>query len=114
MVPGFEHGIGLMGDEWRIGMNDGPFPYWTNPSHVYRPGEMVICAIQYACPEELIGFRYENSYLITPDGCEYLSKFPLEIDGNSKPLAFCGPRKTAFSAVSREPIAETLFCTKIG
>ena len=80
MVPGFEHGIGLMGDEWRIGMNDGPFPYWTNPSHVYRPDEMVICAIQYACPEESIGFRYENPILITPDGCEYLSKFPLEIE----------------------------------
>lgn len=80
MVPGFEHGIGLMGDEWRIGMNDGPFPYWTNPSHVYRPDEMVICAIQYACPEESIGFRYENPILITPDGCEVLSKFPLEIE----------------------------------
>ncbi|MCF8084944.1 MAG: aminopeptidase P family protein, partial [Deltaproteobacteria bacterium] len=36
MVPGFEHGIGMMGDEWRIGLNDGPFPYWTNPDHVYR------------------------------------------------------------------------------
>ncbi len=80
MVPGFEHGIGLMGDEWRIGMNDGPFPYWTNPSHVYRPDEMVICAIQYACPEKSIGFRYENPILITPDGCEFLSKFPLEIE----------------------------------
>ena len=80
MVPGFEHGIGLMGDEWRIGMNDGPFPYWTNPSHVYRPDELVICAIQYACPEESIGFRYENPILITPDGCEFLSKFPLEIE----------------------------------
>ena len=35
LVPGFEHGIGMMGDEWRIGMNDGPFPYWTNPDHRY-------------------------------------------------------------------------------
>jgi len=80
MVPGFEHGIGLMGDEWRIGMNDGPFPYWTNPEHVYRPDEMVICAIQYACPEEAIGFRYENPILISEGGCEYLSKYPLEIE----------------------------------
>jgi Xaa-Pro aminopeptidase len=80
MVPGFEHGIGLMGDEWRIGLNDGPFPYWTNPEHVYQPNEMVICAIQYACPEESIGFRYENPILITRDGCEYLSKFPLGIE----------------------------------
>ena len=80
MVPGFEHGIGLMGDEWRIGMNDGPFPYWTNPDHRYRENEMLICAMQYACPEEDIGFRYENPIVILADGCEYLSRFPLTVD----------------------------------
>jgi Xaa-Pro aminopeptidase len=80
MVPGFEHGIGLMGDEWRIGLNDGPFPYWTNPDHVYQAGEMLICAMQYACPEEEIGFRYENPILITEDGCEALSQYPLGIE----------------------------------
>ncbi len=80
MVPGFEHGIGMMGDEWRIGMNDGPLPYWTNPDHVYQPGEMLICAMQYACPEEAIGFRYENPILITETGCEPLSKYPLGIE----------------------------------
>ncbi len=80
MVPGFEHGIGMLGDEWRIGRNDGPFPYWTNPDHVYQPDEMVICAIQYACPEENIGFRYENPILILPDGCEAMSRFPLAIE----------------------------------
>lgn len=79
MVPGFEHGIGMMGDEWRIGLNDGPFPYWTNPNHVYQAGEMLICAMQYACPEENIGFRYENPILITQNGCETMSKFPLAI-----------------------------------
>jgi Xaa-Pro aminopeptidase len=80
MVPGFEHGIGLMGDEWRIGLNDGPFAYWTNPDHLYRMGEMLICAVQYACPEEEIGFRYENPILITTGGCEPLSKFRLAIE----------------------------------
>ena len=80
MVPGFEHGIGMMGDEWRIGLNDGPFAYWTNPDHVYQAGEMVICAMQYACSEEEIGFRYENPILITEDGCEAMSKFPLAIE----------------------------------
>ncbi len=80
MVPGFEHGIGLMGDEWRIGLNDGPFAYWTNPEHTYQAGEMLICAMQYACPEEEIGFRYENPILITADGCEAMSKFPLAIE----------------------------------
>lgn len=80
MVPGFEHGIGLMGDEWRIGLNDGPFPYWTNPDHVYQAGELLICAMQYACPEENIGFRYENPIVLSEDGCEALSRFPLAID----------------------------------
>lgn len=80
MVPGFEHGIGMLGDEWRIGRNDGPFQYWTNPDHIYQPGEMLICAIQYACPEENIGFRYENAILINKDDCEYMSKFPLQIE----------------------------------
>ena len=60
MVPGFKHGIGMMGDEWRIGLNDVPFPYWTNPEHIYLENEVLICAMQYACPEEKIGFRYEN------------------------------------------------------
>lgn len=80
MVPGFEHGIGLAGDEWRIGLNDGPFPYWTNPDHRYRENEVLICAMQYACPEEDIGFRYENPIVIGKDGCEALSKFPLAVD----------------------------------
>ena len=80
MVPGFEHGIGLMGDEWRIGLNDGPFPYWTNPEHVYREKELIICAMQYACPAEGIGFRYENPIVINKDGCEELSKVPLGIE----------------------------------
>lgn len=80
MVPGFEHGIGMTGDEWRIGLNDGPFAYWTNPEHEYQAGEMIICAMQYACPEEEIGFRYENPILIMERGCEVMSKFPLGID----------------------------------
>jgi Xaa-Pro aminopeptidase len=80
MVPGFEHGIGMLGDEWRIGLNDGPFPYWTNPDHVYRENELLICALQYACPAEGIGFRYENPIIIQPGGCEALSRFRLSVD----------------------------------
>ena len=80
MVPGFEHGIGLMGDEWRIGLNDGPFPYWTNPDHVYQENEVLICAMQYACPEEAIGFRYENPIVLTTEGCEAMSTYPLGIE----------------------------------
>jgi len=46
----------------------------------YQVGEMIICAMQYACPEEGIGFRYENPLLITESGCEALSKFPLAVE----------------------------------
>jgi Xaa-Pro aminopeptidase len=80
MVPGFEHGIGMVGDEWRIGLNDGPFPYWTNPDHVYQENELLICAMQYACPEDAIGFRYENPILIHSDHCEPLSQYPLGVE----------------------------------
>ncbi|HPV49923.1 MAG TPA: M24 family metallopeptidase [Smithellaceae bacterium] len=80
MVPGFEHGIGLLGDEWRIGLNNGPFPYWTNPDHVYQENEVLICAMQYACQDDNIGFRYENPIVITKTGCEEMSKFPLSVD----------------------------------
>ncbi|MFW9992104.1 MAG: M24 family metallopeptidase [Candidatus Odinarchaeota archaeon] len=79
LVPGFEHGIGLMGDEWRIGMNDGPMPYWTNPDHVYEENMMVICAMQYMAPEDSVGFRYEAPVVITKKGREVLNKTPLEV-----------------------------------
>lgn len=44
------------------------------------PNEVLICAIQYACPEEEIGFRYENPILIHTDHCEEMSKFKLSVD----------------------------------
>jgi Xaa-Pro aminopeptidase len=79
--PGCEHGIGLFGDEWRIGAkNDGPFPYWTDPDHLYQSGELLICAMQYASPDEEVGFRYENPIVLSDKGCEWLSKFPLGIE----------------------------------
>jgi len=78
MVPGFEHGIGMMGDEWRIGLNDGPFPYWTNP--ITLPAARASSAHPSSLPGRNIGFRYENPILITPDGCEAMSRFPLAIE----------------------------------
>ena len=53
----------------------GPIP--ITPT---KPDEVLICAMQYACPEEKIGFRYENPILITADGCEPLSKYPLGVE----------------------------------
>jgi Xaa-Pro aminopeptidase len=79
LVPGFEHGIGLMGDEWRIGLNTGPMPYWTDPDHVYEKNMMIICAMQYMSPEDGVGFRYEAPIIFTSKGCEVLAKTPLEV-----------------------------------
>jgi Xaa-Pro dipeptidase len=80
MVPGFEHGIGMLGDEWRIGLNEGPFPFWTDPEHTYQENEVLICAMQYACPDDDIGFRYENPIVIKKEKCEALSKFGLRVE----------------------------------
>jgi Xaa-Pro aminopeptidase len=80
MVPGFEHGIGMLGDEWRIGLNEGPFPFWTDPEHTYQENEVLICAMQYACPDDDIGFRYENPIVIKKNKCEALSKFGLRVE----------------------------------
>ncbi len=71
--------FGFMGDEWRIGMNDGPTPYWTNPDHEYKENMMLICAMQYMAPEDVVGFRYEASIVITKTGCDILAKTPLEV-----------------------------------
>lgn len=79
MVPGFEHGIGMFGDEWRIGLNDGDMEYWTNPVHIYQPNEMIICAMQYACADEGIGFRYEAPIVIRQNDCEVLPTYPLAV-----------------------------------
>ena len=79
LVPGFEHGIGVMGDEWRIGLNTGPMPYWTDPDHKYTPNQVLICAMQYMAPEDEIGFRYESPLVITESGCEVLAKTPLKV-----------------------------------
>lgn len=36
--------------------------------------------MQYACPEEKIGVRYENPIVLYKDRCEALSKFTLFVD----------------------------------
>jgi hypothetical protein len=41
---------------------------------------MVIAAMQYVCPQDEIGFRYENPVLLCDGGCEVMSKFPLAIE----------------------------------
>lgn len=81
VLPAVEHGIGLFGDEWRVGAEtDAPMPYWTHPGHVYQENELVIAAMQYVCQAEGIGFRYENPTVILKDRCEFLSKYPFRVE----------------------------------
>ena len=62
------------------GFADYMVPYWTNPEHVYLAGELIICALQYACPDESIGFRYENPIVLHEARCEPLSQYPLDVE----------------------------------
>ncbi|MHB8781796.1 MAG: M24 family metallopeptidase [Candidatus Geothermincolia bacterium] len=81
LLPGIEHGIGLFGDEWRVGASiDTPIPYWTDPDHVYQENEMVILACQYAAPDDNCGFRYENPVVVHKDHVELTSKYPLGVE----------------------------------
>jgi Xaa-Pro aminopeptidase len=81
ILPGVEHGIGLWGDEWKVGAEtDQAVPYWTDPAHTYQEQEMVIAAMQYVCTEDQIGFRYENPIVLRRDDCEPMSKYPLGIE----------------------------------
>jgi len=81
VLPAVEHGIGLWGDEWKVGAEvNQAVPYWTDREHVYQENEMVIAAMQYVCQEDGIGFRYENPVLLGKTGCEVMSKFPLGIE----------------------------------
>ena len=81
VLPAVEHGIGLWGDEWKVGAETcQAVPYWTDPTHTYQENEMVVAAMQYVCPEDDIGFRYENPVVLRREGCEVMSKFPLAIE----------------------------------
>jgi Xaa-Pro aminopeptidase len=81
VLPGVEHGIGLWGDEWKVGAEvNQAVPYWTDPAHTYQENEMVIAAMQYVCTEDDIGFRYENPVVLHKDGCELMSNFPLAVE----------------------------------
>jgi Xaa-Pro aminopeptidase len=81
LLPAVEHGIGLWGDEWKIGAETNQeIPYWTDPTHAYQENEMVIAAMQYVCPADEIGFRYENPILIQNGGCELMSIYPFGIE----------------------------------
>jgi len=81
VLPAVEHGIGLWGDEWKVGAETNQaLPYWTDPTHSYQENEMVIAAMQYVCTADEIGFRYENAILIRNDGCELMSKYPFGIE----------------------------------
>ncbi len=81
VLPAVEHGIGLWGDEWKVGAETRQaVPYWTDAAHAYQENEMVIAAMQYVCAQDQIGFRYENPVVLRKDGCEVMSKFPLAIE----------------------------------
>lgn len=76
-----EHGIGLWGDEWKVGEETKQaVPYWTDPTHTYEGNEMVSAAMQYVCVEDDTGFRCENPIMLHKGGCDVMSHFSLAIE----------------------------------
>lgn len=36
--------------------------------------------MEYACPEEVIGFRYEKPIVLTSSDCDAMSAYPLGVE----------------------------------
>jgi Xaa-Pro aminopeptidase len=76
-LPGYGHGIGILGNEWYPAITDSTAPYESGADLVLQPNMVEIPAIVLNKPG-IGGFRMETPVLITEDGAEPLSKTPLE------------------------------------
>ncbi|NDC63792.1 MAG: aminopeptidase P family protein [Planctomycetia bacterium] len=67
------HGIGLF-------VHEGPHlnPHWDD---TLEAGDVIAVEPALYAAELSAGLRLENDYLVTPDGVESLSPFPLDLDG---------------------------------
>jgi Xaa-Pro dipeptidase len=76
-LPGYGHGIGILGNEWYPAITDSTAPYESGADIVLAPNMVQIAAIVLNKPG-IGGFRMETPVLITADGAEPLSKTPVE------------------------------------
>jgi Xaa-Pro aminopeptidase len=76
-LPGYGHGIGILGSEWYPAIANSTAPYESGADLVLQPNMVQIAAIVLNKPG-VGGFRMETPVLITEDGNESLSKSPVE------------------------------------
>ncbi len=61
----------------RLAITDPADPFFVDCRQRIRD---VQAAMQYVCPQDEIGFRYENPILLRDGGCETMSKLPLAVE----------------------------------
>jgi Xaa-Pro dipeptidase len=76
-LPGYGHGIGILGNEWYPAIANSTAPYESGADIVLQPNMVEIAALVLNKPG-VGGFRLETPVLITADGNEPLSKTPVE------------------------------------
>jgi len=76
-LPGYGHGIGILGNEWYPAIANSTAPYESGADLVLQPNMVQVAAIVLNKPG-VGGFRMETPILITEDGSEPLSKTPVE------------------------------------
>ena len=76
-LPGYGHGIGILGNEWYPAIANSTAPYESGADLVLQPKMIEIAALVLNKPG-IGGLRMETPVLITEDGSESLSKTPLE------------------------------------
>jgi len=76
-LPGYGHGIGILGNEWFPVVMDSDVPYESKGDLVLQPNMIEIAALVLNKPG-VGGLRMEMAVLITRDGNEPLNKMPFE------------------------------------
>jgi Xaa-Pro dipeptidase len=76
-LPGYGHGIGILGNEWYPVLMNSSVPYESKGDLVLQPNMVEVAALVLNRPG-VGGMRMEMTVLITKDGNEPLNKVPFE------------------------------------
>jgi Xaa-Pro dipeptidase len=76
-LPGYGHGIGILGNEWYPVLMNSSVPYESKGDLVLQPNMVEVAALVLNRPG-VGGMRMEMTVLITKDGSEGLNKVPFE------------------------------------
>jgi Xaa-Pro aminopeptidase len=76
-LPGYGHGIGILGNEWFPAIANSTAPYESGADIILQPNMIQIAALVLNKPG-VGGFRLETPILITESGNESLAKAPIE------------------------------------